>query len=146
MPASERAKWTADVVDAQRTNKCDRLFEDDTAQTPEEAPPPDDADCAGLPLLADGEVASQNLDFNGDGNKDVMIGPAPSDCGSLECPHALYVVRGTCFDHVGNVDHVPQVLETKHHGLFDVRITVHIDGETDHTTYQFNGKRYVTSR
>jgi len=107
---------------------------------------PDSGDpgCPPLPALENGEEMSRYLDLNGDGVKDVVISPGLGDCGSEECLHSLYVVRGKCFDPVGTVFHIPELLETKHHGLFDVRITVRIDGKSEHGTYRFDGKKYVT--
>jgi hypothetical protein len=103
------------------------------------------ADCP-QPTVDEGEEKSEDFDLNGDGVKDVVVGPTPSDCGSEECPHSLWVARGKCFDRVGDVDHIPELLKTKHKGYFDVKTTARISGKPMSITYQFDGKQYVEKK
>lgn len=100
---------------------------------------PASANCKPLPALGEGEQKTEDLDLDGDGTKDVAIGPEPSDCGSEDCGYALFLKRGSCYEAVGNVDHIPELATTKHNGLFDV--TISVKGDT--MTYTFDGTKYV---
>jgi hypothetical protein len=98
--------------------------------------------CRPLPPLEKGDKRFDTLDLDGDGTNDVAIGP--SVCASEECPHALYLERGTCFEFVGRVVLLPELLATKHNGLFDLGVTVHHeDGATTRVIYEFDTKTYV---
>jgi hypothetical protein len=99
--------------------------------------------CRPLPRLEQGDKRFDTLDFDGDGENDVAIGP--SACASEECPHALYLERGTCFEFVGRVVLLPELLATKHNGLFDLEVTVHHeDGATTRVIYEFDTATYVS--
>jgi hypothetical protein len=101
--------------------------------------------CQPLPQPSDGMEVAKDLDFDGDGVKDATIGPPQSECGSEECPYDLFLKRGDCYTKLGSVDHVPELLPSKHSGLFDVVIEARISGEAEKVTYRYDGSQYLVN-
>jgi hypothetical protein len=101
--------------------------------------------CQPLPKPGEGMEVAKDLDFDGDGVKDATIGPPESECGSEECPYDLFLKRGDCYTKVGSVDHVPELLPSKHSGMFDVVIAPRISGEAEKLTYRYDGSQYLAN-
>lgn len=105
---------------------------------------------ARLGVDADAEgVKREAIDLDFDGVPDAMI-THESFCGTGGCAWHLYVVRGACGHHVGEVFAVLPIAEpTRHLGLVDLKVTVRNGcagmARTEERA-RFDGKEYVADR
>jgi hypothetical protein len=101
-----------------------------------------DADAAG--------VKSASIDLDVDGTPDTMISHE-SFCGTGGCAWHLYVVRGACGHHVGELFAVLPIAEpsSRHLGLVDLDVTVRNGcaglARTEERA-RFDGEEYVADR
>ena len=132
-PSERRASCTTPAEDAARR------MHDEVARRNPDVPP----DRIGVEVDHFSPV-EESYDLDDDGSPDVVL----RHLGGRNTEHFVYQVKDGCGRFVGgflaSTLFPPACLHTKTNGLCDLGVSrLMIHGETEHSTYKFDGKEYV---